>query len=141
MGTRWISWAAVVFALHFVWEMTQGRWYVGMNELPFARALDLCTRATLGDLVITATAFATAALTRKDFTWPARRRVALPATVFVLAGLAITIAYERVALAEGRWQYKPRMPVILDIGVAPVLQWVLLPLVEIAVFRAIWRSS
>ena len=49
---------------------------------------------------------------------------------FIGIGLALTILIERLATGPlGRWEYAEAIPVlpILDIGVAPLLQWILLP--------------
>jgi hypothetical protein len=49
---------------------------------------------------------------------------------FIGIGLALTILIERLATGPlRRWEYAEAMPIlpILDIGLAPLLQWVLLP--------------
>lgn len=136
--THWIAWWLSVAALHFVWEMTQGAWYEGMNELPFARALALCSRATVGDVIITAIAFMAAAALTRSRQWPFGEKAVSGSAAFLATGLAITIAYEIYALSTGRWTYGHRMPLILGLGLLPLLQWILLPPIEIALLRLIW---
>ncbi len=138
---RWLTFALTVAALHFVWEMGQGRWFASMAPLSFWRATFLCARATAGDVVITAAAFAIAAAASRSFHWPTeRRRSSLPFAIFIASGLAVTVAYEIHALAVGQWSYAETMPVIAGVGVLPILQWLVIPIAELAVFRLLWRS-
>ena len=136
---RWAVFALIVFALNFVWEMTQGRWFASMQGLPFWYAASLCLRATIGDLVITAVAFAVAAAVVKNVIWPVGQRVMLATTLFFALGLAITITYELFALSAGRWHYGERMPIVFGLGVLPLLQWLVVPAAEVMLFRVIWR--
>ncbi|MGH9651355.1 MAG: hypothetical protein ACRD3I_12905, partial [Terriglobales bacterium] len=63
-----------------------------------------------------------------------RRWITAPASPQVIGfggvGLTITMILEWLAThIEGRWAYAPGMPLVplLDIGLAPVLQWMVLP--------------
>ena len=138
---RWATLGFFVFALHFGWEMTQGKWFASMQGLPFWHATLFCLRATLGDVVITAVAFVIAAALLKDATWPVGRRVMIASTVFIVVGVAMTVAYEHFALSSGRWRYDERMPTLFGLGVLPLLQWLFLPAVEILLFRLRWRHE
>ena len=137
----WTAFALIVLALNFAWEMMQAKWFASMRGLSPMRATLLCFRAALGDLVIATTAFAVAALAARAVTWPAERRVVVPATVFVGVGLAVTIRYEVLALSTARWSYDATMPTLFGIGVLPLLQWLLLPIAEVGSFRAIFRRT
>lgn len=128
-------------ALHFGWEMAQSRWFSSMEGLPFWRATSLCARATLGDLAITATSFALAAAVGRSLRWPVHRQYGLPAAIFILAGLTITAGYEIFALSSGRWRYSDEMPAVGGVGLLPLLQWLLVPLVELAVMRRVWKRE
>ena len=128
-------------ALHFVWEMGQGGRFASMAPLSFWRATLLCARATVGDVVITAVAFAIAAAAARSSHWPAERgKVLLPIAIFIGVGLTFTVAYEIHALAVGQWSYAETMPTIAGVGVLPILQWLVIPIAELAVFRLLWRS-
>lgn len=138
---RWLTFALTTSALHFVWEMGQGGRFASMAPLSFWRATLLCARATVGDVVITTVAFAVAVATARRLHWPTERgQSLLPAVVFIASGLAVTVAYELHALAVGRWSYAETMPTIAGIGVLPILQWLMIPIAELAVFRLLWRS-
>ena len=101
---RWALFTAAVLMLHFIWEMAQGGLFGGMKEQPLAEAALRCFKATLGDLVITAVAFASAALTGRRMHWPLMKSFVAPA-VFIATGLVITIGFEQFALATSRWVY------------------------------------
>lgn len=138
--TRWVLFTVAVLILHYIWEMVQGGLFVGMKEQPFAEAAVRCFKATLGDLVITAIAFASAALTVRRIDWPLVKSFVAPA-VFIAVGLVITIAFEHFALATSRWAYAPEMPTLFGVGISPIAQWIVIPLVELPLFRMIWRSA
>lgn len=137
---RWMAVIFVTFALHFAWEMAQGGLFLPMQSMPFWQATRLCLRATAGDLLITALAFPAAAMAG-GLHWPLIRRRISPALIFLSAGILITIGFEIYALSTGRWAYAEQMPVIFGIGLTPLLQWIVIPLLEIAAFRVIWRRA
>ena len=61
--------------------------------------------------------------------------------VFVTTGLVITIGFEKFALATSRWEYAPEMPTLFGVGISPIAQWIVIPLVELALFRRVWRPG
>lgn len=134
---RWMTSAVLVFALNFGWELMQSRWFASLQEMSFWRAAFMCTRATFGDLFITAIAFGVAALLGKGLSWPTGRHVVIATMAFVAVGIAITAGYEVFALSSGRWRYDETMPTLFGIGVLPLLQWLLLPIAEVSLFRLI----
>jgi hypothetical protein len=137
---RWQAVILVTFALHFAWEMAQHNLYLQIQSMPFWRATAWCARATAGDLVITTIAFSAAAMSG-GLHWPLIRRRLSPALIFLTVGIIITIGYEIYAVSTGRWAYDERMPHIFGIGLSPLLQWIVIPLLEIAAFRKIWRRA
>ena len=138
---RWAGWIIFVFAMHFVWEMTQAKWFSSMAELPFWTGTLVCFRATVGDVAITLTSFFAAAAVARSVAWPVRHLTAAPVVIYVTVGLAITIVVEIIALRADRWSYADEMPTLFGIGALPLAQWIALPLVGLAVFRVIWRSG
>ena len=138
---RWLAFALLVFALNFAWEMSQTPWFASMRGLPFWRATLLCASAAFGDVAIAAIAFALAAAVVKSLAWPVNRRAALATVVFILTGLAISAAYEGFALRSGKWRYESRMPTLFGLGLLPALQWCLLPVVEVMLFRLMQRTK
>src|SRR6266581_791485 len=59
-----------------------------------------------------------------------------------LGDLVITaIGFEVFALSTARWSYGATMPTLFGIGVLPLLQWLLLPITEVWLYRAIFRCA
>lgn len=121
--------ALFALLLHFPWEMLQAPLWVGMANLAHAEGVRVCTIASLGDVAIALAAFWSGALAARSRLWlldPPRGAL----FAYLLVGLVITIAYELAATGPlGFWEYapsQPRLP-ILGTGLAPVLQWLLLP--------------
>ena len=121
--------ALSAFLLNLVWELAQVPLYRGLPSEAHWAAIQRCGRATLGDAAIAVVAFwAVAAAAR----W--RRWITAPASVqvmgFVGVALVMTTILEWLAThVERRWDYAPGMPLVplLGIGLAPVLQWMVLP--------------
>jgi hypothetical protein len=137
---RWIAVMLITFALHFAWEMAQHNLYLLMRSMPYGRAIAFCARATAGDLVITTIAFSSAAMSGGRH-WPLIRRRLAPTLIFVTFGILLTIGSEIYAVSSGRWAYDDRMPQVFGIGLSPLLQWIVLPLLEIAAFQVIWSPA
>jgi len=137
---RWLTFLLVSFALFFVWEMAQGKLFTSMQGLPFWFATGLCLKATAGDLFISAIAFGSAAVAAKALRWPAKRRMGVFLVVFLIVGLAISIAYELRAVKIGLWEYDSSMPTLGGIGVLPLLQWLVIPMAQAGLFRAMWKK-
>ncbi len=125
----WQPWAALAmpgFVLNFVWEMLQMPLYGGYLEEPYWEGTKRCVQATGGDVAILLAAYALVAAVSGRF-W-LKRADHLAVVAFVACGVAATIAFEVVNVhLLGRWSYAASMPTIAGIGVAPLLQWVLLP--------------
>jgi len=129
--TRQIELNLFVFAflLNLPWELLQIPLFRQMTTLPHLEGTLLCLRAAAGDGVILLLAYWMASLVAGSRRWierPSARNWA----AFIGAGLAITIAMEYWATAVSeRWDYAdtmPRLP-LLGTGLAPLLQWILLP--------------
>lgn len=93
----------------------------------------------LGDAVIMLFAFGIIAAVARSQGWVRAPKTSQVAG-FVFIGLAITIAVEIVATrSDGSfsWRYAPAMPVtpLLGIGLAPLLMWLVVPLLVLFFMR------
>jgi YHS domain-containing protein len=88
---------------------------------------------TVGDVLILLGCYWVIALLWRDRSWIATRRLA-PRVLFVILGMVYTIASELAhTLWLLSWGYAPEMPRIFGVGLAPVLQWLLIPSVLLAI--------
>lgn len=123
--------AIFALLLNFPWEMVQVPLYAGMAQAPHWQAVRSCARATVGDAGIMLLAFWTVAAIDGGRRWilqPSRRQLAL----LVGIGVVITMMIEWLALRGlwlAAWRYAPEMPLIpgLRIGMAPIIQWIVIP--------------
>ena len=138
--SRWLASLLVSFSFFFVWEMAQAKFFASMEGLPFWSATVQCLTAAGGDLLISSLAFCAAAVAARTLLWPARHNPA-GLVVFLVVGLAISIAYEVRALQTGKWEYDESMPTVAGIGLLPLLQWLVIPLTQAGIFRYIWKSG
>ena len=125
------------FLINFVWEMLQ----MPLFEYPIEfspSAMNLsCTKASIGDAFITIVSFWFVALIRKNRYWIIKVSF-WDLTLFLIPGIVITICFE--ALATGplnRWTYSEVMPTIpyIGTGLAPILQWLILPLLTVFIVK------
>jgi hypothetical protein len=118
------------FLLHFVWEMWQVPFYTDMVNADHWQALLQCTKASLGDGVITLLAYLLAIVVSGRGRLGQFKNRITGWSVFLGAGLIITIGLELVATKYlDRWQYSELMPIVpyLDVGLVPLTQWLVLP--------------
>lgn len=121
----------VLFALllNFPWEFLQVPLFAEMPAMAHWDAVLFCTRATLGDVLIALVAYWVVAGVRRRRDWlrcPDAKAIA----GFVAVGVVITIGLEwHATVLQDRWQYGELMPTLplLGTGLAPLLQWLLLP--------------
>jgi hypothetical protein len=131
----------IAVVINYVWEMAQMPLY---ESMPFAEISSwlICLRASLGDGLIVMVIWGGGALLFRSALW-FRHRQPLPALYLLSAGAAIAIGIELHALANGRWSYSPLMPVLplLEVGVSPFLQLLLLPWISMWLARRRLRRS
>ena len=135
--TRNIDLNIGVFALllNFPWEILQATLFVGMADGLFIDAIKGCAQGTVGDAVIMLLSYWTVSGIARSKDWiftPSRKQLSL----FVAIGVLITATIEWLA-THGywvqSWKYSPAMPVVpgIGIGISPLLQWIVLPLVAV----------
>ena len=129
---------ALAAAVNYAWELAQTPLYAGVA---FPGAIWHCFVASLGDGLLVLFIFAVVAAVIGALNWymrpTMRGHVAMAA-----AGLAVGFAVEWWGLhIARRWQYSDLMPLIpgTGIGVAPVLQMLLLPPAIFWVMRRLAR--
>lgn len=119
-------WLGGGWALNLVWEVAQGPLYEG--HAGWGAHLWFCVRASLADVLIVAGLFGFMAAAAADLGWY-RSRVGLRLVALAAAGAVTAVAIELRALDLGKWTYAETMPLVpvLDVGLSPVAQMVLIP--------------
>ncbi|MEO6972659.1 MAG: hypothetical protein ABI135_04455 [Rhodoferax sp.] len=144
---RWpeLALAGFAFLLNFPWEIIQSSLFEGMASMPHRDAVQYCTRAAFGDAGIMLIAYwMVAAVSGRGRGW-LQQSGRMPIAIFVIIGVLITIAIELLA-TSGRWlegwTYSADMPILwgLNVGLVPVLQWIILPPVAVLLTRRQLRS-
>ena len=125
------------FPMHFTWELLQAPLFSGMEKATHIDGIRICLQATLGDMVIALVAFWAAALLAGTRHWVGRPNYRA-CVLFIGTGLGMTIGLEFLSTEIlDRWAYAtamPRLPLI-GTGLAPVLQWTLIPVVVLWYLR------
>jgi hypothetical protein len=142
-GITWYMPAIFIAAvgLNFAWEIGQAFLYIGMDY--DAAMVVHCMMASFGDGFILWVIYLVGVFTFRDSRW-----FVLPLAphyaVMLFAGLIISIIVEWIGLdLLNRWAYTASMPVIpvLNIGLIPVLQMLILPPIIFAIVAKLERSS
>lgn len=143
----WTMLAAIAFPLHWVWEMAQSPLYAGMPQRPWYDATRLCTIASTGDVAITLIAYAIVASGVKGRFWALRpllyrsRSIEDSTTMreivlYLAIGIAVTATLEFLNISMWhRWEYSAAMPRLLGLGVAPLGQWIIVPVLIVWLAR------
>lgn len=121
--------ALFAFLLNFPWEFLQVPLFKEMPDMGHWEAVLFCTRATLGDVLIALSAYWVVAGFRRSWDW-LRQPDALAFLLFIAVGIVITIVLEwHATVLQQRWEYADSMPTmpLLGTGLAPLMQWLLLP--------------
>lgn len=131
----WTALASVTFALQFAWEMLQAPLYANMTDVGPVEGSRICATAALGDVVITLLVYGAAAAVAGTRTWVLRPRPGIVAPYLAL-GIVVTAAIEVLAVYRiGRWSYGAAMPRVAGVGLAPLAQWVVVPILTLWLIR------
>jgi hypothetical protein len=127
-----LAWWALL--LNGAWEFLQSPLYAdhgrGAGYLLWTRL-----HCALGDVLILLAAFWAASLVARSRWWW-RQPASVAGRVFWVAGLAYTVWSEwfNTQVREA-WEYAAAMPRVGEVGLAPLLQWILLPPLVLALLQ------
>ena len=143
----WLSalraYLASSLGFHFVWEVAQLPLYTIWTTGTFREKAFTAVHCTLGDVVIAGLALLSGLVVFGSPAWPWQRW--RPVFAAELAGdVAYTIFSEWLNTAVRQsWAYSPLMPVlpIMGTGLAPLLQWIVVPSTALALTRHVKQKS
>ena len=130
-----LAWAALSFGLNLLWEVAQLPLYrIPQDQGPLYAAYAVL-HCTAGDVLIAVTSFLITVGVLRDPDWLSSqpwRGVML----VTFCGFTYTVLSEwRNVYQTGAWAYSSEMPLILGIGLAPMLQWLVVPPATLAILR------
>jgi hypothetical protein len=128
-------WAALAFIVNLTWEIAHVRLYTiwaASNGMNVAWALLHCS---LGDVVIALALFALAGIVFRRVDWPAPHPWVGSAIVVIGATTFTAWSEWYNVYRAGSWGYTASMPLILGIGISPLLQWIILPPAIVGTYR------
>ena len=137
---RLAAWMTLAFWLHLAWEIAHLPLYTLAADNDRVRIAQYVLHCTLGDVLIATATFLATALVWRRFDWYRTQPLAGSA---VMIGLALSYTagsewfnvYRRAA-----WAYASSMPTVGGIGVTPLLQWIVVPVLMVAAMRR-WGSG
>ena len=133
---RWTLW---LFAFNLLWEVVQLPLYAMGRYAEWPAVGYAVLHCTLGDAAMAFAAHLIAALVTGEPRWLLRRPLTGLAVVLV-ASESFTIWAEWYNVYVLRsWAYAAGMPTIRGIGVAPLAQWLALPVLVLVVLRYLHR--
>ena len=133
-------WSALAFVLNLAWEISHVGLYTIWKEADGLRIAWSVFHCTVGDVLIALAMYALAAIVLWRADWPDSR----PWTGGLIVGIA-AIAF--TAWSEwynvyraSAWGYATSMPLLFEIGVTPLLQWLILPPAMVVAYRKLWPA-
>ena len=132
---RLAKWMMLAFSLHLAWEIAQLPLYTLATDGDRMRIARYVLHCTLGDVLIATATFLLPALVWRRLDWYRVQPLAGSAVMIVLA-LTYTAGSEWFNVyRRAAWAYTSSMPTVGGIGVAPLLQWILVPGLMVIVMR------
>lgn len=133
--TMIFAWAVLSFFLNLAWEVAQLPLYAIPSAQSTTQIAYAVAHCTAGDVGIAVASFLIAAVALGDANWPASHPWRGGA-IAIFSGVSYTAYAEWYNVYQaGYWAYSSGMPLVFGIGLSPLLQWIVVPAVAIAVVR------
>ena len=130
-----ILWIVLALTLNSAWEVAQLPLYGLWSDPDRGRIAAYLAHCILGDVLIATVLFFVASIILRSFDWTMAQPWRGGALIIIL-GIAYTAFSEwyNVYVVKS-WSYAPHMPLLGGIGVAPLLQWLIVPALMIFTIR------
>lgn len=136
-----VRWAALSLVFNLGWEIIQLPLYTIPSAQSMTQTAYVVAHCSVGDAIIAEITFVIASLLLNEADWP----IADPwrgAAIVTVLGMAYTGYSEwRSVYQAGYWGYTSGMPLVFGIGLAPLLQWMFIPVATVFFLRAQRPSS
>jgi hypothetical protein len=134
VGEALLVWAGVSLPLQLGWEVAQLPLYTLWQDAGASHIAWAVLHCTAGDVLIACSSFVLVSAGLGGTDWPARspgRGLAL----LLVVGVAYTAFSEWLNVYRlGSWAYADAMPTLWGIGLAPILQWLLVPTLTLRLY-------
>ena len=132
---RLLHWALLALVLHGLWEAAQLPLYTLWEDADRRRVLFYLLHCIADDIMIATALFLSVAAIFRDSAWPTHRPWRA-GVIMVAIGLSYTVFSEWYNVYQLRaWSYAASMPLVAGIGLAPLMQWIVVPVLMIIVIR------
>ncbi|MBI5752148.1 MAG: hypothetical protein HZA59_08405 [Hydrogenophilales bacterium] len=132
---RLLHWALLALILHGLWEAAQLPLYTLWADSSCRRILSYLFHCIAGDVLIAMGAYLITATIFRNIDWP-WRDVWRGGAVMIVLGLVYTVFSEWYNVYQLRaWSYAASMPLVMGIGLVPLMQWLVVPILMIVIFR------
>lgn len=125
------------FITNLIWENAQAPLYSCYEG--FAPHFLFCVIASVIDGIVVLGFYFGIALSRKNLFWLFNIKP-LDTLTLSLFGLITGVLFEKWALKNDSWSYAEEMPLLFGIGLLPVLQLTVLPIISVYISRWIARK-
>lgn len=132
-----VNFFVFAFLINFVWEMQQMPLFRFSGANSLGKMNWICTQASLADAFMIVLAFWIVCVVEESRNWffnITKRKLFF----FLIPGLILTVFLELLnTKILQRWEYIEAMPTFpwLDVGVVPIIQWILLPPLILMIVR------
>jgi hypothetical protein len=126
--------SVLAFVLNFVWELVQGPLFKGF-EYDW-KHISFCGLASIVDMLMVLILLFGFGLVHNDVFWVKRLNMGR-VLILILIGFIGAVHAEVWHTTSGDWSYAKGMPLvpIVDVGVSPVVQFIVLPLLIFLIGR------
>lgn len=138
-----LCYLSVVAAMDLVWEIAQLPLYTMWHTADAGYLAFAVVHCTVGDILIAGASLSIAVLAAGERAWPLRRHRRVMALAIVI-GIVYTMFSEWLNVdVRHSWAYSTWMPMLplVGTGLAPVMQWMLVPLAAFQVAQTSLRRS
>ncbi len=140
-GVNWLAalraYLYVTAIANLTWEMLHLPLYTIWTTGSLGEQAFAVLHCTAGDVLVAFSALAVALITAGVKTWPAERHRPV-LLVALIVGIAYAVFSEWLNMvARASWAYSPLMPVVplINTGLSPLLQWIVIPAAAFYVAR------
>lgn len=128
-------WAGLAPILNLLWEIAQLPLYGLWSDPDPWRIAAYLMHCVFGDVLIATGFYLSTALIFRDMRWPMHRPWR-GGFVMIISSLIFTAVSEWYNVYRiGAWSYAASMPLVAGIGLAPLVQWLVVPALMIVLIR------